>query len=345
MNDNSPDGRADHPDPSWVQHWLDSLDEASASPLNIDRIGLGYSNLTYQVRDAEQRRWVLRRPPPGDLLASAHDVVREARIMHALEKTNVPVPRILDVREDDAGTPWVLMEHLDGLVIDDMSAARSLDETQRAAVGRSMAENLAAVHAVNLDSVGLADLARRSPYALRQMRRWTRQWDASKTRDLPELARLTERLSARIPMQDEVTLVHGDFHIKNVITRGDAVVGVLDWELSTLGDPLADVGTLLAYWPQQGEIGTADRTSPSTLAGFPLRSELVDTYARSSERDVTNVPFWHVLGLWKIAIIGEGVRRRSIDNPMARSLAETPTATDIETLVDHTHIVADEYGL
>lgn len=265
--------------------------------------------------------------------------------MHALEKTNVPVPRILDVREDDAGTPWVLMEHLDGLVIDDMSAARSLDETQRAAVGRSMAENLAAVHAVNLDSVGLADLARRSPYALRQMRRWTRQWDASKTRDLPELARLTERLSARIPMQDEVTLVHGDFHIKNVITRGDAVVGVLDWELSTLGDPLADVGTLLAYWPQQGEIGTADRTSPSTLAGFPLRSELVDTYARSSERDVTNVPFWHVLGLWKIAIIGEGVRRRSIDNPMARSLAETPTATDIETLVDHTHIVADEYGL
>lgn len=333
------------PDHAWLREWLGEQGLRPAADLTVDRIGHGYSNLTYGLADGSGRRWVLRRPPTGELLASAHDVVREARIMHALAPTDVPVPRIHAVRQDGFGIPWVLMAHVDGQVIDTLAAGRALPPVQRRSVGASMARTLARVHAVDVDHAGLGDLASRAPYAPRQLRRWTRQWEAARTRELPELEQLTGRLAAAVPEQAEVRLVHGDFHVKNIITRDGEVVAVLDWELSTLGDPLADVGTLLAYWPHAGEMAAADRSSVSTLPGYPSRDELLAEYAAASGRDLSAVGFWHVLGLWKIAIIGEGVRRRAIDQPAAASLAETPSADDITSLVHHAHRTADAAGL
>ena len=332
-------------DDGWLEEWLAVEVGDPEGSLAVGRIGQGYSNLTYGVSDATGRRWVLRRPPPGELLASAHDVVREARIMAALAVTDVPVPAILGVRNDSGGVPWVLMEHVDGQVIDSMAAGQDLDEAHRRTIGLSMARTLARVHAVDIDEIGLGDLASRSPYAARQMRRWTRQWEASRTRPLPELDRLTDRLAAAVPEQVELGLVHGDFHIKNVIAREGQVAAVLDWELATLGDPLADVGTLLAYWPHAGELAAGDATSVSTLPGYPTREELLQEYAEASGRDVSAVGFWHVLGIWKVAIIAEGVLRRALDHPGARSLAGIPSAEDVESLVDYAHRIADRSDL
>ena len=244
-------------DPAAVTRWLDQLGVGFTGPLRFERIGLGQSNLTYLVRDADDRRWVLRRPPLGQLLASAHDVAREARIMAALAPTDVPVPQILGVAQDPeiADVPLVLMEFIDGQVIDTMAIAESLAPQRRRQIGVSLPTTLAKVHAVDIDAVGLSNLASHKPYAHRQLKRWAGQWERSKTRELPELDDLTRRLVAAAPEQRELSLVHGDFHLRNaIVSRGTgAVIGVLDWELSTLGDPLADMGTMLAYWPEPGE--------------------------------------------------------------------------------------------
>ena len=333
------------PDHGWLRDWLDEQGLQPAEDLTVQRIGHGYSNLTYGLGDGSGRRWVLRRPPPGELLATAHDVVREARIMRALGPTDVPVPQILAVRHDEKDVPWVLMEYVDGQVVDTMSAGRALAPALRPTIGASMAGTLARLHAVDVDRIGLGDLSGRACYASRQLRRWTRQSQDSRTTALPELDQLTDRLTAAVPEQAETGLVHGDFHIKNMIVRHGEVAAVLDWELSTLGDPLADVGTLLAYWPHPGEMTAADRTSVTTLPGYPSRDDLLHEYATVSRRDVSAIGFWHVLGLWKIAIIGEGIRRRVLDQPGAASLAPTPSQDDITSLVHHAHQTADAANL
>ena len=277
-------------DPAAVTRWFDQLGVEFTGPLRFERIGLGQSNLTYLVCDADDCRWVLRRPPLGQLLASAHDVAREARIMAALAPTDVPVPQILGVELDPeiSKVPLVLMEFIDGQVVDTMAIAESLAPQRRRQIGVSLPTTLAKVHAVDIDAVGLSDLASHKPYAQRQLKRWAGQWEQSKTRELPELDDLTRRLVAAAPEQRELSLVHGDFHLRNVIvSRGTgAVTGVLDWELSTLGDPLADMGTLLAYWPEPGEdIGDFPA---STLNGFPrpgrARAHLPGTNRAGSAR-------------------------------------------------------------
>src|ERR1700757_4876441 len=302
-------------DPEAVTSWLDQLGVEFTGPLRFERIGLGQSNLTYLVRDADDHRWVLRRPPLGQLLASAHDVAREARILAALEATDVPVPRILGVAQDPGigDVPLVLMEFIDGQVVDTMPIAESLAPQRRRQIGMSLPRTLAKIHAVDIDAVGLSDLASHKPYAERQLKRWAGQWERSKTRELPALDDLTRRLVAAAPEQRELTLVHGDFHLRNVIVSRDtgAVIGTLDWELSTLGDPLADMGTLLAYWPEPGE--DFGDFPASTLDGFPDRAELTRIYLDQTGRDPHALTYWHTLGLWKIAIIAEGVMRRARD--------------------------------
>ena len=334
--------------PVKVADWMITLGVAVTGPLRFDRIGLGQSNLTYLVRDRAERKWVLRRPPLGQLLASAHDVVREARILSALEATEVPVPRILGVTADAAVTdaPLVLMEFVDGLVVDRMPIARELAPRLRRDIGRSLPRTLAKIHAVDLKSAGLRDLSSHRSYAQRQLRRWSMQWEKSKTRELPALDSLTRRLSAAVPSQRELTLVHGDFHLRNVITSSEngEVIAALDWELATLGDPLADMGTLLAYWPQRGEAMCSDFAA-STLDGFPCRDELAQIYLTETGRDPAALKFWHALGLWKIAVIAEGVRKRAIDEPQNRAAAGTPTAARVSALVDKAHEIADDAGM
>ena len=333
--------------PEEVAGWIEQLGIAYTGPLSFERIGLGQSNLTYLMRDAHEPRWVLRRPPLGELLASAHDVAREARILSALEDTPVPTPRVYGLTRDPAGVPLLLMEFVDGLVVDRMPIAESLTQQRRRQIGLSMATTLAKIHAVDLEKAGLDDLASHKPYAQRQLKRWAGQWEQSKTRELPDLDDLTRRLIAAVPQHQELTLVHGDFHLRNVITShatGD-VIGVLDWELSTLGDPLADMGSLLAYWPASGEEDIAGGFAATALEGFPDRAEMARVYLSQTGRDAATLKYWHALGLWKIAIIAEGVMRRAMDEPQNKAAAGTPTERWIDALVHKAREVAEDAGI
>lgn len=338
-------------DPAAVARWIARLGIPVTRPVRLERIGLGQSNLTYLVRDAADHRWVLRRPPLGDLLASAHDVAREARILSALQDTDVPTPRVYGLtREADregVEVPLLLMEYVDGLVVDRMSVAEELTRERRRQIGLSLPKALAKIHAVDINEVGLDDLASHKPYAQRQLKRWAGQWELSKTRELPDLDDLTRRLVAAAPEQQELTLVHGDFHLRNVITSRDTgeVVAVLDWELSTLGDPLADMGSLLAYWPRPGEEDTAGDFAPATLDGFPDRDELTRLYLEQTGRDAASLRYWYALGLWKVAVIAEGVMRRAVDTPQNKAAAGTPTVQRIDALVRTAREVAADAGI
>ncbi|MGB2949672.1 MAG: phosphotransferase family protein [Rhodococcus sp. (in: high G+C Gram-positive bacteria)] len=331
-----------------VSEWIGGLGIGAIAPLSFDRVGNGQSNLTYAVTDAGGSRWVLRRPPLGSLLASAHDVVREYRILTALQNTGVPVPKMIAVCEDlsVSEVPLVLMSFVDGVVIDSVSTAEKMTEGQRAAVGGAMAAALANIHRVDLDNVGLADLASHKPYAQRQLKRWTTQWQQSQSREVPAIDALTERLAGNIPVQSEVRLVHGDFHLNNVITSPSdgSIVAVIDWELCTLGDPLADLGGLLAYWPEASD-PVAGPFMASTLPGFPTRAELTARYAAETGRDVTDVGFWQVLALWKLSIIAEGVMRRAEADARNRADAGTPTTTLIDDILTRALSTADEIGI
>lgn len=334
--------------PAAIAAWFGDLGIDFSAPLRFERIGLGQSNLTYLVRDAADGRWVLRRPPLGRLLASSHDVAREARILSALQRTAVPAPLVYGQTADPLITdvPLVLLQHVTGLVIDRMAIARSLSPARRREIGLALPRTLATIHAVDVVSAGLDRLASGAPYAQRQLKRWAAQWELSKTRDLPALDDLTRRLTAAAPRPREQALVHGDFHLRNVITAPEsgAVAAVLDWELSTLGDALADVGSMLAYWREPGE--EADDDFPaSALTGFPDRGELSRAYAQASGSDLAELPYWHALGLWKLAIISQGVLRRALDEPANKAAVGTPTDARVDSLVRQARAVASQAGL
>lgn len=339
-------GRAVAVDPAVVARWMGELGLNVSGELRFDRIGLGQSNLTFRVSDEEGQSWVLRRPPLGVLLASAHDVAREARILMALDDTAVPTPEIHGLMHTDEGVPLLLMEWVDGLVIEDVPAAEQLAPSLRREIGLSLPRTLATIHAVDLESVGLVNLASHKPYAQRQLKRWSTQWECSKTRDLPALDELTARLMATAPTRQELALVHGDFHIRNVISSSQTgeVAAVLDWELATLGDPLADMGSLLAYWPEVGEDGPSAFTA-ATLPGFPSRRQLADAYLEHTGRDAALLQYWHSLGLWKLAIIAEGVMRRALDSPQNKARAGTPTVEAIDAILAQAWDVAKGAGL
>ncbi|TDB90623.1 phosphotransferase family protein [Actinomadura sp. KC216] len=325
-----------------VARWLTDIGTEVSPPLACHRIGLGQSNLTYRIEDVQGRRWVLRRPPLGRLLESAHDIGREHRILRALNGTGVPVPRVLGLPSADQ----LVMEHVDGLVIDRMEAAAALPHEVRGRIGPSLVTALAALHAVDIGEVGLLDLAGHRPYAERQLRRWERQLDESRTRELPAMDRIAAHLRERIPQQRELVLVHGDLHVRNAICspRTGEVRAVLDWELSTLGDPLADLGTLLAYWWEPGE-APEGVFAASAQSGFVGRDALVNTYAEATGRDVGTLGFWHVLALWKIAVIAEGVRRRALDDPRNAADGGPPSPRAIDQLIDQAGDLIHSYRL
>lgn len=331
-----------------VTSWVESLGIGAVPPLTFERIGNGQSNLTYAMTDSTGRRWVLRRPPLGTLLASAHDVAREYRILSALQGTDVPVPETVAVTDDPAVTdaPLVLMSHVDGIVVDNPSVAQALSLERREAIGKAMPATLGRIHAVDLDATGLTDLASHKPYAHRQIKRWSSQWDKSRTRDVPGIETLAAALTASAPEQHELSLVHGDFHLSNVITGTDdgSIVAVVDWELCTLGDPLADVGALLAYWSQADD-STAGLFMSSTLPGFPTRDELVAEYAAATGRDTAAVGYWHALALWKLSIIAEGVMRRAIADERNRGRDGSPTTDLVDGILARAMRTAEASGI
>ncbi len=287
--------------------------------LSFDLISGGKSNVTYRVRGGD-REWVLRRPPLGHVLPTAHDMAREYRVLTALKDSAVPVPRTIALCEDKAVNemPFYVMEYTPGVVLlNELPAGYATTAEQRRRMSEVLIDTLVELHAVDFDAVGLSDFGRPDGYLERQVRRWSQQWERSKTAELAEIEALIPRLQRALPTSPPPTIVHGDYRLGNMaLDPGDAgrVIAVFDWEMSTLGDPLADLGYCLIYWVDPDDdfsttsVGTA--STYTALDGFLRRSELIEGYGRRSGRDVGAVDFYQVLALYKLAIISEGIYAR-----------------------------------
>jgi aminoglycoside phosphotransferase (APT) family kinase protein len=281
-------------------------------PLRFTRCMGGHSNLTYRVTDERGRDVVLRRPPMGHLLPTAHDMSREYRIIAGLGPTPVPVPAALAFCDDLTVTdaPFYVMGYVAGHVLHDAAtSAAAYGETGRRRAGETFVDVLAALHDVLPDEVGLGDLGRAEGYIARQLRRWYTQFEQSKTRELPDVDEVHAFLSTRIPDQGPARVVHGDYRLGNCITGDDgSILAVLDWEICTLGDPLADVGYVLTTWVERADPG--DDAAPTSLPGFPTRAKILERYADRSGRDVSLIDFYICFSHWKTACIAEGVYAR-----------------------------------
>jgi aminoglycoside phosphotransferase (APT) family kinase protein len=303
----------------------------------------GHSNLTFKLTDARGTKYVLRRPPLSHTLASAHDMGREHRIIHALRNTDVPVAPALAMCDDPAinGAPFYVMGFVDGHVVRDASIAeRVLTESARRTASESLIDTMAAIHAVNLERVGLADLARHEGYIARQLKRWYGQFNAQKTRDLPLLDQMHDALVERIPEQGPATIVHGDYRLDNCIVNDEGrIVAVLDWEICTLGDPLADLGLLMAYYTGPDDESSAWQAQANRVKGFLNRADLVERYARITNRDVSQLDFYTAFAFWKLACIIEGVYARYLGGALGDRSAEelAPFAAQVEAAVTAAH--------
>lgn len=318
-----------------VTGWFEQNAPGVQLPLSFVRIPSGRSNLTFVVTDADGRRWVLRRPPLGQVLATAHDMGREHRIISALGPTDVPVPPVIGFSPDDDvnGAPFYVMEYVDGLVLREKSDAEEINEAARARAGLSLAETLARIHAVEPAAVGLGQLGKTEGYIARQLKRWHGQWQQSKTRELPIIDDVHDALAARIPKQGPAAIVHGDYRLDNcIVDRSGEVIAVLDWELCTLGDPLADVGLLLVYWTEPGDEHSALLSAPTLAKGFASRKEVVERYAERSGRNVDDVGFYIAFGYWKLACILEGVFARYAGGAMGQASGFEGFAIQVERL-------------
>jgi aminoglycoside phosphotransferase (APT) family kinase protein len=308
----APDGIDQKP----LEDWFGANVPGVELPLRFERIAGGHSNLTYRVTDASGAKWALRRPPLGKRLGSAHDMAREHKVVSALGGTEVPVAPVVGLCEDESvnDAPFYVMEFVEGPILRGLAEAEIFpDEGDRRAIGERVADTLVQVHAVDPDAVGLGDLGRKEDYVARQLHRWQGQWEKSKTRELEPIDRVHEALSARIPEQGPATIVHGDYRLDNMIlTDSGEVAAVVDWELCTLGDPLADVGLLMAYWPERGDDVVALGMPANLAPGFPTQAEIAARYAERSGRDLSDLNFYVALGYWKLAIILEGVYARYV---------------------------------
>ena len=297
-----------------VTDWLAATVVGSVPPFDFELIAGGRSNLTYRVTDAAGHAYALRRPPVSHVLATAHDMAREHTVISALQSTDVPVPRTLGLCTDTDvnGAPFYVMSFVDGHILRDEKASSAMPESVRAHASDSLVDTLARLHAVDVDAVGLGDFARREGYIARQLKRWHGQFEQSTLDGVPGPAvidRAWEVLSAKIPEQQGVAIVHGDYRLDNTVLDDDGdVIAILDWEICTLGDPLADLGLLLVYWSEPGD---ADHSvlgvAPTSLPGFATRAQLVERYAAASGRDVSHVPYYCAFGIWKLACILQGV--------------------------------------
>ncbi len=307
----SPDGI----DSSAVTRWMSDHTEIS-SPLQFDLIAGGRSNMTFTVTDAEGRRFVLRRPPLGPLLPSAHDMAREYRLMDALAASPVPVPRLVGLCQDPSvnDRDFYVMHHLDGIVVRDIEIGRSLPEAVRTRMCHELVDTLCALHRVDIDAVGLGDLAKRGGYIERQIKRWSGQWEQSKTRDIPLIDAVRDTLASRAPADAVTTIAHGDYRLSNcMMDPAGPVAGVLDWELCTLGDPLADLAGLLGYWYEPGEPDPRGDNETTSLPGFLSRDEIAGLYAEQMQVSLESVDYYRAFASWRLACIGEGVYARYLN--------------------------------
>ncbi len=305
---------------------LDAPADLSATP-----IGDGHSNVTYALSTGV----VLRRPPRGPLPPSAHDVLREARLLRALAPTGVRVPRILAVCDDSEviGAPFYVMELVHGEVITDALPGPLDDVDERRRISDELIDALVELHAVDWTALELEGFGRPTGYLERQVRRFLGLWEYSKTREVPEVAEVARWLTDHLPEADSeqpATIVHGDYRMGNVMFGGGAparLVAIFDWEMATVGDPLADVGYMTSHWRQAGD--PPNRFNLQTVTerpGFPTRRELVDRYAQRSGRSVEGLDWYVALAVWKSSVFMEGNYKRAItgatDDPYLKTFGE-----------------------
>ena len=313
-----------------VTGWLVENTPPVEPPLTFDLIAGGRSNLTYLVTDASGRRLVLRRPPISHVLATAHDMTREHRIISALAGSAVPVPTTLGLCIDEAVNerPFYVMDFVDGHILrTSAEVTAALDGKAQLAAGEDLVDVLARLHDVDVDAVGLGELGRKDGYLQRQLKRWYGQFQRSQDqereagvfRPAPIVDEVHELLVSAAPDQQAVAIVHGDYRLDNTVVGDDGHVrAVLDWELCTLGDPLADVGILLAYWTDRGETDVLPGGAATTAPGFPRRAELAEMYAARSPLDLSVLPYYVAFAYWKLACIVEGVYVRYASGAMGK---------------------------
>jgi aminoglycoside phosphotransferase (APT) family kinase protein len=311
--------------------WLAETLPGDGTITAVALIAGGRSNLTYGLTLAGGRRIVLRRPPLGHVLPTAHDMAREHRVLSALAVgSGVPVPAPLAFCADEAviGAPFYLMDFVEGRVLRTLEDAADLTPEQARELSERLAEALAAIHLVDVAAAGLADFGRPTGYIARQLKRWGQQWERSAEaikatgteRDLPEYARLVGRLAERLPADGAARLVHGDFRLDNALVRlrpRPEIAAVVDWEMSTLGDPLADLGLTLCYWADAGDderlrlpVGATVTAAP----GFFSRREFTDRYAELTGFDLADLDFYVAFACFKLAVILEGIHARFLQN-------------------------------
>jgi aminoglycoside phosphotransferase (APT) family kinase protein len=285
--------------------------------IEAERIGEGHSNVTFLVRRGDER-FVLRRPPRPPLPPSAHDMLREARILTAVQDTPVRVPRVLAVCEDDSvlGLPFYVMEEMQGTVIT-TELPPALDEPeQRAAIGRELIDALVEIHAVDWRAVGLDDFGKPSGYLERQLRRFNGLWEHNRTREVPRVQEVGEWLAESLPESPPATIVHGDYRLGNTMYADEKparLLAVFDWEMGTIGDPLADLGYLTVNWVERDDPEYMFRTREVTRKeGFQTRDELLAYYEERTGRSISDLRWYQALALWKTAVFMEGNYKRSL---------------------------------
>jgi len=315
-----------------LRHYLAQSLPGEDAPLEVERISGGHSNETFYIQRGSQQ-WVLRRPPRGPLLPTAHDVLREYRVLKALNTTTVPTPRVLLACDDTSiiGAPFYLMERVAGIVVRQELPPYATDTAGRRAISKALLDALVALHSVDWRAVGLGDFGKPEGYLERQLRRWSGQLEKSRQRPLPDLDAVTVWLSEHLPTSGPATIVHGDYRLDNVMLAHDEprVVAIFDWEMATIGDPLADVGYLLSFWREPGDPElefASDAWRIMEQPGFLSRTEVTQYYAERTGRTVREMAFYEALAIWKLAILLEGSysRHRSgtTDDPFFAQLGE-----------------------
>ena len=296
-----------------VTQWILAERPGLATPLDFQLITGGASNLTFAVTDQSGTKLVLRRPPTGHILPRAHDMGREHRIISALQDTDVPVPGVIGLCTDDSvnGADFYVMAFVEGAIIFNEADGHAVDPELRPVMANSLTDTLAALHRIDPVAVGLGDLGRTEDYCARQLRRWKRQVDDGSDRVIPLFDDLHQRLLKTVPAQQGAGIVHGDYRLDNTMMGHDgSVAAVLDWELCTLGDVLADVASMAMWWGDDPRATGRLRDVPTKAPGFGSRSEMLERYGQNSDRDISDLPWYVAFQFWRLAAISEGVRVR-----------------------------------
>ncbi len=296
-------------DDKQVHDWLIANVEGLQGPFRYERVAGGRSNLTFVATDARGRKLVVRRPPLSHVIEKAHDMAREYRVLAALGSTPVPVPiaRGLCLDRTVTGADFYVMDFVDGFVPHTEAEAASIYD--RRGLSRNVIDVLGDLHEVQPRQVGLGDLGRGADYVGRQLRRWQQAWEVMKQRDLPTMDEVHRRLSAIVPPQQKIVIAHGDYRLGNMMVDGDRIAGLLDWELCTLGDPLADLGYLINNWADEGEHAEWS-SAPTAIGGFASRSEMLDWYGDRTGLDLEGISYYRSFAYWRMGCIVEGVYAR-----------------------------------